>query len=186
MTNKHVSPYGGSCQVEIRLPWSVAEELVEQGPAIIAAIGEAVRVRKQEAERQAEGREALAEACEQRKAENRAIAAEVEAEIKRRSNGPGQRQRLIKQLAAEYDLPTYELQSVLKVFREEQEAKRLSRQKLRALTLRLQGFTHREIGQKLELSTRHVGTILRSEDDLLESIRQALADLKEEETGGSP
>jgi hypothetical protein len=117
--------------------------IVRADPPIIAAVGEALGSLIQGVERQVASRTALDKACEKRELEN--TASTVEAEIQRRSNGPGQRRLLIKQLASEYGLPAYELQAIISVYRKEQKAKRPSRQELRVLAPRLQGFSHREI-----------------------------------------
>lgn len=184
MSRKPVYPYGNTCRVEFDLPWEDADLIVEHGPQLISAISIAINDRKRSAERQAYEKENLKAECAGRKAETLRIGAEAYAEVLRRTNGPGQRQTIVKQLASEYGLPAYELKSILGAYRQHEEERRLNRQHLRALTLHLQGFSHKEIGQKLELSSRRVGDILRS-SNLLDSIKEALADVNKENTGGS-
>ncbi|MEQ9111496.1 MAG: hypothetical protein RIF37_08775 [Rhodospirillaceae bacterium] len=184
MINKPINPYGHVCRVEIDLPWEIAELLVDQGPRLILAISDAIGDRKRDAERQ-ENRTAKIKAdCDTRKAETLKIGAEAESEITRRSNGSGQRNRIIKQLASEYGYPAYELNSIIRAYRNDQKERRLRKQHLRALTLHLQGFTHKEIGQKLDLSAMQIGNILCS-SSLLDSIKKAISDVNEENSGGS-
>lgn len=184
MTRKPLYPYGNTCRVEVELPWEIADLIVEHGPSLILAISSAVSDRKRSAERQEYEKAKLRATWAERKAETLVFGEKVQSEIVRRTNGPGQRPVLIKQLAAEYGYSAKELSSILRVYREHCEERKLHRQHLRALTLHLQGFKHKEIGEKLDLSSRRIGSILRS-SNLLDSIKEALADVKKENSGGS-
>ena len=112
--------------------------------------------------------------ADQIKAEYTRIAKEVDAEIARRSNRPGQQSQIIKQLAGEYGLSAPTLTSILRVYRKEQRQAAEAKRKADVIRLHFVGFTNQEIAKELSLNTKTVARTLEGEADLVKALRTSL------------
>lgn len=169
-----ISPYGAVCKVELELPWEQAEFIVKHGPSIIKAIKRGVDARKDDLRCREETRNLVDANAEQLKAEYAKIAETAEAEITRRSNRPGQRPQLIKQLAGEYGLPAPTLGTILRVYRREKKRALDAKRSTDIIRLHFLGFSNQEIAKELNINHKTVARILESEGDLVKALRRSL------------
>ncbi len=169
-----INPYGAICKVELELPWEQAEFIVEHGPSIIRAIKRGIELRKNELRRNEETRRLVGANAEKLRAEYAQLAEKAEAEITRRSNAPGQRSQIIKQLSLEYDLTVPTLTAILRFHKNRKQDAQRRKRVLDVISLHLRGFSNRDIGRQLELRTRVVDQVLDSETDLLKTLKQNL------------
>lgn len=161
------NPYAATCQVTLDLPCEVAELLAAHGPKLIAAIAKAVEKRKADARRSTEVRQLLDKQSEDNRVEWAALARRCEAEIARRSNGPGQRERLMKQLATELNVTVSFLRTVCKVQRRNE----AEQQSAAVVRLYFNGLSNKRIAADLGITPDTVARVLRSQKDLIKKLR---------------
>ncbi|MBX7200397.1 MAG: hypothetical protein K1X51_13610 [Rhodospirillaceae bacterium] len=162
-----VNPLGNLCRVTLDLPWEVAEALADHGTAIIAAIQSAVRARKEDAARSQVQRAETDRQCDQNREDWIALAQKVQAEVARRSNGPGQRPAIVRQLAVEYGVTVQHLNTICQAFGQEVKARR----NLEIVRRYFQGVSNRQIAKEHRLTPHQVGRILATQKDLIRDLR---------------
>ncbi|MHB1206629.1 MAG: hypothetical protein ACYCZX_13750 [Rhodospirillaceae bacterium] len=178
MSRLTLNPFGNICSVTLELSWEMAEALAEHGPAVLAAIKEAVRARKVEAKRKDQTRTETDKACDQNRADYAALARRCEAEIVRRSNGPGQRPVIVKQLAEELKLSVPYLNTICRVFTREEKQQGIARRKAEIIRLHLLSWTDKRIAQEVKLARETVSRILAGEQDLIKTLRAGAGDVR--------
>jgi len=172
MRVSRINPHSNSCTLEIELSWEVVQALYEATPSLLAALGTVLRDRQEEAARRKETSTLLDAQLAHNKAKWAELAEQTEAEIRRRSNGPGSgsRQTLIRLLAAENGVTFEHLARILRVHRQQQRqvlraakvsllapvADRSRKRATQIARLHAAGLTQREIAQKVGISARAV------------------------------
>lgn len=111
-----IEPRSGLCTVTLQLPWEVAEALVRYWPGIIGPIQTALAQREENARFDARLKAATDAQCEANIVEFKALAAYCRSEVERRSNGPGQKKAILKQIAAERGVNVTYLERIMKAF----------------------------------------------------------------------
>lgn len=162
-----VRPLGNLCTVTLDLPWEVAEALADHGIAIIAAIQAAVRARKEDAALGQVRRAETEQQCDQNREDWIALAQKVQAEVDRRSNGPGQRPAIVRQLAAQYGVSVQHLNTICQAFGQEVK----DRRDQEIVRLYFQGRNNGQIAKAVRLTPRQVGRILAGQKDLIRDLR---------------
>ncbi len=176
MSGSFPNPYGPTCKVTLDLPWDVAELLVKHGPGLLNVIGAAVKARKAETHHHKEVGAFLDKQCEDNKAEWAALALHCEAEIARRSNGPGQRSSVVKQLAAELKVTASFINSICRVFKAESRQNGIEQRKAQIIRLYFKGWSNAAIAREVKLAPETVSRLLASEKDLLKTLRASTPD----------
>lgn len=110
-----IEPRRATLPIVLELPWEIAELVVQYGPAFLRDLERAVGQRQEVVTRDAASKITTAAACEAQILEWRKLAGECLAEIQRRSNGPGQKRVIIKQLAAERGVSPQLLMTIIKI-----------------------------------------------------------------------
>jgi len=146
-----------TCTLEIELTWEAAQVVYELAPVLLAALGVALRQRKDQAGHRTSERARILQASEENKARWQSMADECAAEIQRRANSPSAKSGLIRQLAAERGVTPDFLRRILRVYRRT-DAKALTSQfrRLQVKQLQRNGLTQREIASQLGISARQV------------------------------
>jgi len=144
------------CSVQLDIPWGLAEQLIPYLSnvlnVLVSVIGERAAEDEVHARRKAEGDKQ----AEENKAKWAALAQQCEAEIARRSNQPGSRKAVIKQLAAELKVPHSFLASIIKVHRGHVRQSTKRERTAEILKLRISGKSTTEIGAQLGITPRMV------------------------------
>jgi len=186
MTNLILNPYGNTCKVTLDIPWDLAETLVAHGPQLIEIIKQALDTRKEEARDNHKVKEVLDKQCEDNRAAWAALAEQCEAEIAKRSNAPGQRRQILKQLAAEYKVAFPFLDSICRVYGSQKREAGIAARKAEIIRLHLSGLSHKQIAQEVKLTPESVGNIIVAERDLIGTLKaHAHSRPKIEPTAGS-
>jgi isopenicillin N synthase-like dioxygenase len=107
------------CIVRLELPWEIAEAIVKCWPQVIGAMQSALTDRQEDAQYAAIQAEQTQAQCESNVAMWKAQAQEFHAEVKRRSNRPGQKTAILKQIAAERGMKLSFIQQIMRVFPDE-------------------------------------------------------------------
>ena len=156
------------CHVELDISWELAGALVPHLSNILNALVGALQNRQVDHVHDVAEREGHRVIAAQNKAGWAALAAECEAEIARRANGPGQRNAIIKQLALERNVTREFLRIILKANGREaktagqsrhQTAQRTAAYQARTaeiLRLRIDGKSTAQIAAVLGISARQV------------------------------
>lgn len=176
MTKLPPNPYGNSCEVTLELPWELAEALVKYAPSIIRSISTALEHRKADAHQKPVVKALLVKECEDNKAEWARLALYCEDEIARRSNAPGQRPQIIRQLAAELKVSRTFLTSICRVFKSEAKAENFEQRQAAMVRLHFGGWSNRQIADELKVSVSTVERTLNNEKDLLSVLKASLPD----------
>lgn len=116
MVDVVIEPRSGLCTITLRLPWEVAEALVRHWPGIIGPIQTALAQREENARFDARLKAATDAQCDANVAEFKMLAEYCREEVSRRSNGPGQKRAILKQIAAEQGVTVSHLATILKAF----------------------------------------------------------------------
>lgn len=111
-----IEPRSNICTITLQLPWEVAEALVRHWPGIIGPIQAALTQREDNARFDASLKAATDAQCETNILEFKKLAAYCRAEIERRSNGPGQKKAVLKQIAAERGVNMTYLEQIMRAF----------------------------------------------------------------------
>lgn len=154
-----VLPISGTsnvCTVRIEITWQQAQALYELGPILLSALGTVLADRSTQLRVSTKAKSELAAQLDTQKAEWAALAATCEAEIRRRSNRPGDRQSIIKQLAAERGIQLALLRSILTVHRRERVARSITDRATQIQRLSDQGKPHHQIAKTVGISERQV------------------------------
>jgi hypothetical protein len=173
MTSTGPDPYSNTCIVILELPWEVAEAFAKFGPAWVQAVQQAVATRSEHLEAKADARKRLDASAEANKTEWAALAAYCEREIARRSNGPGQRGRIVKQLASERKVSAAFIESVCRVYRLSERQVSADLRKAEVIRLFLIGRTDAEIAREANVPVRTVARIIAEERPSLPMFRGA-------------
>ncbi len=174
--SKVPNPYGNTCQVTLELSWEVAEAFVRNGPALIAALSDALDARKQDARHNGQVRALLDKQCEDNKAEWAALAQYCEVEIARRSNGKGQRPRIVKQLAVELKVAPSFLNTICSVYTAEARKAGIEQRQAQIVRLYFLGRTNSEIAREVRLHPQTVAQILANAKPTLALLKASVRD----------
>jgi DNA-directed RNA polymerase specialized sigma subunit len=159
MSKFRIQCSANTCTFEIELTWEQAQGLLDFALPLLGELSTASKEREQEQQRsEVQGNE-LAIELATNKAKWAALAVEVEAEIKRRANGPDSRRSLIKQIAAERGMTAELLGSFLRVNRREARNTLRKSREYEAHKLRKEGCSQKKIAKILGVSTRWVGRL---------------------------
>lgn len=163
-----------SVTVSLELPWDVAEQLVEQGPAILDALRHAMAQRAAEDE----SRKRLAryhdERASDRIAEWDRLSRRLDWELRRRcQNGDEKPTVVFREFAAEFGVNVSALRTVHAGFTKRRNEAMRKRRAAQIIRLYFLGYTHEEIGRRVrpQLKSSAVGNVLAQNADLLSSLK---------------
>lgn len=111
------NPTSNVCTVTFDIPWELAEQLVPILAKLLNGISAGLQGRSEIREQKDLARQITEREMAENKAGWATLAAECEAEIRRRANGPGSRRTIIKQLASDLSMPVSFLDTILRVAR---------------------------------------------------------------------
>lgn len=111
-----IEPRRATVPVTINVPWEIAALIVEHGPALIQALAAAVRVRDAVVVADTAAKSETDAACDAQRLAWQSLANDVMREVSRRSNRPGQRRAIVRQIAAERGMKVPDLERILRVF----------------------------------------------------------------------
>ncbi len=182
------SPYSNSCTFSVDVPWEIAEYLSEHGPAWIDAIAVAVAARRDDHARLQDEATTLQRKSELRTRANRglAIIANSELRTRLRRSGTNETPRVILgEIAEQYFLSYSELKRIIATHYPEIKARYVKQRNAKIVHLYFAGHSNSEIALRLGMPNRAVATVLRSEGELLDVIRQLSRQSREADPGPS-
>ncbi|MEQ8736395.1 MAG: hypothetical protein RIC29_15835 [Rhodospirillaceae bacterium] len=171
MNGRPPNPDQNICRVTLDLPWEIAEVLAEHGPQLIAVIQEAVGQRSKETERCAQVAEKVSETAEANKARWAALADICHREIDRRSNGPGQKDSILKALASELGHDFQFLKSVCRIYGTKIKKNLKADRDASVIELYFDGLSNSQIAEKLAIAPGSVSRILSGQKKKIAEIR---------------
>ena len=184
MAERRINPYGNTCQVTIDLPWDVAEQLLEQSPAILTAILNALRERNRDAALRARWE---AQAERERRGQHERwtrLARVADRELRRRlRSGAETHNQILRSVADEHGVAPGSLHALLAVYRRERRARIADRRRAQIIRYYFAGLSNAEIGARLRppISAGRVSSIISQERRLIQALLETNAAVRRAE-----
>lgn len=184
MTVRRINPYGRTCQVTLDLPWDVAEQLLEQSPAVLTAVLNALRERSRDVALKAQS-EAEAERDRRRQRDKWTRLARVaDRELRRRlRSGAETRGQILRSVAEEHGVKPGLMQPLLSVYRRELRARIAERRRAQIIHHYFSGLSNAEIGARLRppMVAASVSNVIRKERRLIQALLETNAAVRRAE-----
>lgn len=169
------SPYSNKCTFTVDIPWEIAEFLSDHGPAWIDALSLAVSTRRDDIAHQGRESTELRKKTELRTRAGRGLAIIANSELRSRLRQPGTNETprlVLDEIAARYHLTYSELKRIIAAYYPAIKKRYVKQRNAKIIHLYFAGHSNVEIGVRLGISNRTVASVLQTESDLLDVIRQ--------------